>query len=122
MDAADLLALLQSRGITLAVDHGNITVDHKGELTDTDRDGIRAHKPALLRLLSESGPAPPEAPAPPPWPRRPAELAEWPVEWRRRWGRLANELQDQGIRWPECEQVAFEQTRVGMVAGTSTGD
>lgn len=58
-------------------------------------------------------------PGPPPWPPRPAELADWPVEWRQRWGRLANEMQDQGIPWPEHERAAFE--RIKAERDTATG-
>jgi hypothetical protein len=46
----------------------------------------------------------------------PAELAEWPVEWRAKWGWLANELQDQGIPWPEHERQAFYQVKAEMEA------
>jgi hypothetical protein len=64
------------------------------------------------------------APQPAPWPPRPAELAEWPVEWRAKWGRLANELQDQGIPWPEHERQAFYRAKAEMEAyhhGQATG-
>jgi hypothetical protein len=46
-------------------------------------------------------------PSPEPWPPRPAELARWPLVWRQRWGLLANELEDQGVPWPEHERRAF---------------
>ena len=46
-----------------------------------------------------------------PWPPRPAELAEWPVEWRAKWGVRANELQDQGVGWPEHERRAFVEVK-----------
>jgi hypothetical protein len=53
-------------------------------------------------------------PGPEPWPPRPAELARWPLEWRQRWGLLANELEDQGLKFPECEREAFEQIKAEM--------
>jgi hypothetical protein len=69
----------------------------------------------------EPGPAVPAAPVPEaaapgprPWPPRPAELAEWPVEWRAKWGVRANELQDQGIPWPEHERRAFLEVQAEM--------
>ncbi len=80
-------------------------------------------------LPGEPGPArplegptvPPKAaldnPVLPPWPPRPAELAEWPVEWRARWGRRANELQDQGIPWPDHERRAFAEVKAAMSGG-----
>jgi hypothetical protein len=63
MDAPALVAHLRSRGIMLAVSAGNLVVDHNGELTDTDRDMIRANKPVLLAELA--GPESPAPPAPP---------------------------------------------------------
>jgi hypothetical protein len=54
------------------------------------------------------------APQPAPWPPRPAELAHWPVEWRAKWGVRANELQDQGVPWPEHERQAFHQIKAEM--------
>ncbi len=34
-------------------------------------------------------------------------LARWPDEWRERWGRRANELEDEGLNWYEAESRAF---------------
>jgi hypothetical protein len=45
------------------------------------------------------------------WPPRPAELADWPTEWRDRWGRMANELEKREIPWPQCEAQAFRQAK-----------
>lgn len=36
-----------------------------------------------------------------------AALANWPVEWREQWGRLANELEDAGLPWKDAEARAF---------------
>jgi hypothetical protein len=55
-------------------------------------------------------------PGPEPWPPRPAELAEWPLEWRQRWGLRANELESQGVPWPEHERQAFNQVEAEMEA------
>jgi hypothetical protein len=34
-------------------------------------------------------------------------VAEWPVEWRERWGRRANALEDTGLSWRDAEAQAF---------------
>jgi hypothetical protein len=34
-------------------------------------------------------------------------VAEWPVEWRERWGRRANALEEQGLSWRDAEAQAF---------------
>ena len=47
----------------------------------------------------------------PSWPPRPLELARWPLEWRAKWGVRANELQDQGVGWPEHERRAFVEVK-----------
>src|SRR5262249_8978933 len=54
-----------------------------------------------------------EAPTEPtkPWPPRPPELARWPIEWREKWGRLANQLEDEGVPFPESERRAFQQVK-----------
>jgi hypothetical protein len=43
--------------------------------------------------------------------RRPPELATWPVEYREKWGRLANQFEDEGISFPESERRAFQQVK-----------
>ena len=48
----------------------------------------------------------------PPWPPRPAELSGWSIDLRQRWGELANELEDQGVMFPESERKA-SQSREG---------
>jgi hypothetical protein len=56
-----------------------------------------------------------------PWPPRPDELAEWPIKWRARWGRLANELEDQGIPWPDHERQAFKTIKAEKEAESEDG-
>lgn len=34
-------------------------------------------------------------------------VADWPVEWRERWGRRANALEEQGLAWRDAETQAF---------------
>ena len=42
------------------------------------------------------------------------ELARWPIPWRQRWGELANELEDQGLKFPESEREAFRRIKAEM--------
>jgi hypothetical protein len=34
-------------------------------------------------------------------------VADWPVEWRERWGRRANDLEETGLSWRDAETQAF---------------
>jgi hypothetical protein len=34
-------------------------------------------------------------------------VADWPVEWRERWGRRANALEENGLSWRDAETQAF---------------
>ena len=34
-------------------------------------------------------------------------VAEWPVEWRERWGHRANALEEKGLSWRDAEAQAF---------------
>jgi len=34
-------------------------------------------------------------------------VAEWPIEWRERWGNRANALEDSGLSWRDAETQAF---------------
>jgi hypothetical protein len=34
-------------------------------------------------------------------------VADWPVEWRERWGRRANALEETGLSWRDAEAQAF---------------
>ena len=112
MTPPELHALLDRLGIVLSVRRDRLHwAAPPGAMTPEIKAALAAHKPALLRLLSGvESPAPP----PPPWPPRPLELAEWPVEWRARWGRRANELEDSGIPWPEHERRAFHEVKAEM--------
>jgi hypothetical protein len=49
-----------------------------------------------------------------PWPPRPPELAYWPNELRERWGRLANQLEASGVRFPESERRAFLEVKASL--------
>ncbi len=50
------------------------------------------------------------------WPPRPAELAGWPIPWRRRWGELSNEFEGRGVQFPESERRAFDLVKAEMEA------
>ena len=34
-------------------------------------------------------------------------VANWPIEWRERWGRRANSLEEGGLAWRDAETQAF---------------
>lgn len=77
-------------------------------------DEIRRRTRKIQKLLTLQDPEPAVAEEPPavavprkgPPPCR-AALAQWPVEWRERWGRLANALEESGLPWREAEARAF---------------
>jgi DNA adenine methylase len=56
----------------------------------------------------QARPARAAEPAPDPYPWR-RVLPRWPIPWRERWGRRANELAESGIRWPDDERQAFAE-------------
>ena len=37
-------------------------------------------------------------------------VATWPDDWRERWGRRANELEEAGLSWRDAEAQAFIET------------
>jgi hypothetical protein len=47
-------------------------------------------------------------------------VAEWPVEWRERWGRRANELEEKGLSWRDAEAQAFVEVWNEVRAQQST--
>jgi hypothetical protein len=103
----ELQSRLDHLGVKLSARGDRLCVDPpKGVMTAEIKTALADHKLALMAgltgLASSSPPAPPL-----PWPPRPVELASWPVEWRERWGRLANQLEDWGMRFPECEREAY---------------
>src|SRR5690242_14759935 len=104
MTPVQLLGALAGRGAKFSVQAGELVVDApRGTLTSEDRAALAAHKPELVALLSTG--------AMPPWPPRPSELADWPLSWRERWGRRANELAEAGIPFPADERRAFIEVK-----------
>jgi len=51
--AAQLLAGLQRRGVTIQAHDDKLRVSPKGSLTPAEQAAVREHKPELLRLLSQ---------------------------------------------------------------------
>jgi hypothetical protein len=120
MTRPELHALLGRLGIKLSVRGDRLHYQAPpGSMTPEVRTALADHKPALLGLLA--GTESP-SPAPPPWPPRPAELATWPVEWRERWGRLANELEVAGTPFPESERRAFVQVKAEIAEAEARGE
>ena len=57
--AAELVASLRARGVALRAQGEALVVDAPADaLTATDRERIRAEKPAILALLAQEGAAP----------------------------------------------------------------
>src|SRR4051794_16363278 len=105
MTLPDLRACLDRLGVNLSVREGRLHYQAQpGAMPPEVKAALATHKAALLARLSGV-----ESPAP--WPPRPTELAGWPIPWRERWGRLANELQDQGVPWPDHERIAFDRLK-----------
>jgi hypothetical protein len=52
----------------------------------------------------QTSPAPPSAFHPPAYR---VVVAGWPEDWRERWGRRANELEEAGLSWRDAEAHAF---------------
>jgi hypothetical protein len=124
MTLPELQACLDRIGVKVSARGDRLIVNAPpGVMSPELRAALASHKPALMARLSgvesDIGEPPPAVlndPVAPSWPPRPAELAGWPVAWRQRWGRLANELQDRGIPWPDHERIAFDRIKDEMDA------
>lgn len=46
-----------------------------------------------------------------------ALVADWPLDWRRRWGCLGSTLLGEGLAWPQNEVEAFERASAEKEAG-----
>jgi hypothetical protein len=57
-------------------------------------------------MADSPSPSPPQGRPP-----RLAELATWTTDWRETWGRRANQLEDEGIPWPDHEVQAFDEVK-----------
>ena len=88
---------------------GRITVnDSRTTLRKTTARRSRKVRGAGTALLPlpEDGPQEFPPPAFHAFPYRTA-LANWPDEWRERWGHRANALEEQGLDWHDAEARAF---------------
>jgi hypothetical protein len=126
MTLTELHALLGRLGVELTARGDRLHYRAPaGVLTRELKAALGRHKPALLATLARmddrpgpagsrasepASPAGPDGPGPPPADRgwRQA-VATWPVEWRERWGRRANELQDRGEPWNVAEWIAYSE-------------
>ena len=54
-EAVTLLWSLENRGLIVELDDGDLLVGPRGQLTGTDRQGIRAHKDELISLVRVCG-------------------------------------------------------------------
>jgi hypothetical protein len=124
MTLPELHAVLDRLGVELTARGDKLHYKAKsGSLTPEIKAALAAHKRALLALLARAddrpdptgppvselpGPVGSDGPGPPPADRGwRAGVARWPVGWRERWGRLADELQDRGEPWDAAEWIAY---------------
>ena len=143
MNLPELQACLDRLGVRLSL---RLVVDAPaGVMTRELKAALAAHKPRLLAQLAgvdsrahrahdRTDPAGPPAseppgtdgadrPGPPPADRRRRlAVARWPVEWRERWGRRANELQDRGEPWDAAEWIAFNETAPDLADAERRGE
>jgi hypothetical protein len=119
LDARTLLIAARSVGMSVDVADDRLLVRGPKGAAGLARLLVERKPNILAALETERAAIEPSAAAipegdarsPRPWPPRPTELAGWPIPWRERWGRLANDLQDQGIPWPDHEREAFDQVK-----------
>jgi hypothetical protein len=72
--------------------------------SETAADRSRTTVVAHPRHGTEAGPPPVLHP-----PAYRGVLASWPEDWRERWGRRANELEEAGLSWRDAEAQAFAE-------------
>jgi hypothetical protein len=93
-----------------------------GVLTPEIKAALAHHRPVLLSWLLAMEPSrdPHDANlsdlSHKQWLSRPDEMADWPIPWREKWRRRANELRDQGCPWPVDEWQAYHETKAAMKA------
>jgi len=49
-------------------------------------------------------------------------VALWPIDWRRRWGQLADANEDRGDSWDVAEWRAFHETARDLAAAEDRGE
>ncbi len=100
MKAHLVLEMLRSRGMSLDVEDGQLVVEYD-EISESDRDLIRAYRRDLIAILTSSAAVSPGPRKTPPIPSGYSwreVVAWWPVEWRQRWADLAEARA--GLRGP----------------------
>lgn len=77
MDASTFVSRIRSAGFDLAVSGGNLTITPASQLTDSQRQFIKTHKPAILAHLTGKASGPDlDPPATPPDPINPTNDPE----------------------------------------------
>jgi hypothetical protein len=99
MGGLTLLDRARAAGLSVTAE-GKRLVIRGPKRADTIARELITHKVEVLAALG----APP--PDPSVWR---SVLPFWPIPWRERWGRRANELAKSGIRWPDDEARAFAE-------------
>jgi hypothetical protein len=125
LDVRTLLVAARAVGLVVAAEGDRLSVHGPKGAVGLARLVLGQKADILAALEAESPPATlPEAAAAglPPWPPRPAELIEWPVEWRARWGQLANEQEDQGVPFPDSVRRAYHLVEAEMDAARARGE
>jgi hypothetical protein len=135
MTLPELHAVLDRLGVELTARGDKLHYKAKsGSLTPEIKAALAAHKRSLLALLVRAddgtdpagplaseppGPVGSAGPGPPPADRVWRQsVATWLVEWRERWGRRANELQDRGDPWYVAEWIAYNEIARDLVEAT----
>jgi hypothetical protein len=77
---------------------------------------LMGRKAKVLALLAGPPQGPPAASPPMSYPWREV-LPDWSIEWRQRWGELANQHQDVGLSWREAEARAFAEVSAERESG-----
>jgi hypothetical protein len=120
MTLPELKACLHFSGVTLSL---RLHVDAPaGVLTPEIKAALAHHRPVLLGWLLAREPTldPHDAnlgdPSYTPWLSRPDEMADWPIPWREKWRRRADQLREEGCPWPVDEWQAFHETKAATTA------
>jgi hypothetical protein len=100
-----LLDRARAAGLSITTDGDRIIVCGPRRADALAREMI-ARKVEVMAELAEAAPAAEPDHDPYPWRR---VLPTWPIPWRERWGRRANELFEAGVPWSEDERQAFAE-------------
>jgi hypothetical protein len=84
----------------------------------SDAGGSRSRGAVVAHAQHQANPAPAQVFHPPAYR---GVVASWPQDWRERWGRRANELEEAGLSWRDAEAQAFVETWSLVRQGQRTG-